>query len=349
MPTRRDIGHVVVVALVLASSAGIGTAVTGVAGGQAAAPESAMATQVDADTVLLRADVDADGTAQWTIEYLVLLDDRNASDAFEELAADIEANESTYLGRFEDRLGATVASAENRTGRTMTLRNASVTTGRQDLGQEYGVIRYTFTWTGFAAVDGSTLEVGDALGGLFLDSDTQLTVGWPAGYDVASVTPAPTERRDRAVVWEGRLDFGSDGPRLELTAGGSGGPAPLALVAAGLVVVALLAGGFVAFRRGVLSADDDTDAGTTADETSGAAPEGGSDEPPEELLSNEERVLKLLDEEGGRIKQQAVAQRLDWTDAKTSQVVSDLREGDKVEVFRLGRENVLTLPGEDDL
>jgi uncharacterized membrane protein len=105
----------------------------------------------------------------------------------------------------------------------------------------------------------------------------------------------------------------------------------------------------VAFRRGVLSADDDTDAGTTADGTSGAAPETGTDEPPEELLSNEERVLKLLDEEGGRVKQQAVAQRLDWTDAKTSQVVSDLRESDEVEVFRLGRENVLTLPDEDNL
>jgi len=340
---------VVVAALALASSAGIGTAVTGAAGGQAAAPESAMATQVDADTVLLRADVDADGTARWTIEYLVLLEDRNASDAFDELAADIEANESAYLGRFEDRLGATIASAENRTGRTMTLRSASVTTERQDLGQEYGVVRYTFTWTGFAAADGSTLEVGDALGGFFLDSDTQLTVGWPAGYDVASVTPEPTERRDRAVVWEGRLDFGSDGPRLELTAAGNGGPAPLALVAAGLVVAAMLAGGLVAFRRGVLSSDDDPDAGATVDGTDRAAPEGGGDEPPEELLSNEERVLKLLEEEGGRIKQQAVTQRLDWTDAKTSQVVSDLRESDEIETFRLGRENVLTLPDEDDI
>lgn len=69
--------------------------------------------------------------------------------------------------------------------------------------------------------------------------------------------------------------------------------------------------------------------------------------PPEELLSNEERVLKLLNERGGRMKQQDVAGALDWTDAKTSQVLKKMREAGDVEAFRLGRENVLTLPDQD--
>jgi len=47
------------------------------------------------------------------------------------------------------------------------------------------------------------------------------------------------------------------------------------------------------------------------------------------------------------MKQKEVADRLDWTAAKTSQVVSDLRDDGKVEAFRLGRENVLTLPDVD--
>jgi len=76
---------------------------------------------------------------------------------------------------------------------------------------------------------------------------------------------------------------------------------------------------------------------------------GDSDGPPAELLSNEERVLRLLEENGGRMKQQQVVQELDWTDAKTSQVVGTLREQDDVEVYRIGRENVLALPGETDL
>jgi Uncharacterized membrane-associated protein/domain len=65
-------------------------------------------------------------------------------------------------------------------------------------------------------------------------------------------------------------------------------------------------------------------------------------------LSNEERVLRLLKGNGGRMKQQQVVTELDWTDAKTSQVVGSLREDEKIEVFRIGRENVLTLPGETD-
>jgi len=75
----------------------------------------------------------------------------------------------------------------------------------------------------------------------------------------------------------------------------------------------------------------------------------GADEPPldDELLSNEERVLRLLERRGGRIKQQEVVEALDWTEAKTSQVVSGMREEGTIEGFRLGRENVLTLPDEE--
>ncbi|MFC7232041.1 helix-turn-helix transcriptional regulator [Saliphagus sp. GCM10025308] len=63
-----------------------------------------------------------------------------------------------------------------------------------------------------------------------------------------------------------------------------------------------------------------------------------------ELLSNEEQVINLLESRGGRMKQQSVVEELDWTDAKTSKVVTGLREEGKLESFRLGRENVLSLP-----
>jgi hypothetical protein len=47
------------------------------------------------------------------------------------------------------------------------------------------------------------------------------------------------------------------------------------------------------------------------------------------------------------MKQKAVAEQLGWTDAKTSQVTKKLRENDELEGFRLGRENVLSLPEDD--
>ena len=48
------------------------------------------------------------------------------------------------------------------------------------------------------------------------------------------------------------------------------------------------------------------------------------------------------------MKQQAVAEELGWTDAKTSQVTKGLREEGDLDGFRLGRENVLSLPESDD-
>jgi hypothetical protein len=74
---------------------------------------------------------------------------------------------------------------------------------------------------------------------------------------------------------------------------------------------------------------------------------GDEDAIDEELLSNEERVLRVLEDNGGRAKQQEVVEALDWTEAKTSQVVSGMREEGTIDGFRLGRENVLTLPDED--
>ncbi len=73
-----------------------------------------------------------------------------------------------------------------------------------------------------------------------------------------------------------------------------------------------------------------------------------STEPDPELLSNEEQVMRLLEANGGRMKQQTIVQELGWTDAKTSKVVSTLREEEKLESFRIGRENVLRVADEND-
>lgn len=124
----------------------------------------------------------------------------------------------------------------------------------------------------------------------------------------------------------------------------------LSLVVGGLILAALGAG-LVVFLRQPRDEDetetppdqqpDDKSAEETTDKDTSA------ETPPDELLSNEEHVLRLVDNHGGRIKQKKVADELDWSAARTSQVVSTLREEDRVETFRIGRENVLTLPDVD--
>ncbi|WP_246984880.1 DUF7345 domain-containing protein [Halorientalis marina] len=388
MELRRTVVPVVV-ALVLVASPAVGTVVGGAESGRASTgeddravesvpvaqasvepvsvqPDRLASTQtVDPDTVLLRADVAANGTAHWRIEYLVRLDDRNTTDAFESVAADIREDPTPFTDRFTDRMRRTVRAAENATGREMAVEAVTVETERQDLGAEYGVVRYEFTWTNFAAANETTLRIGDALGGFFLDGETQLTVAWPEGYNTVTVDPPADEQAATEVVWQGRRSFSAAGPRVAVsttapataTTDGPGGPddgtaedsSSFLLVGLAVVVVAVLGGAVVLARR----RDEDESmpaagAGSDGEDGSGDGDAAG-DSPPEELLSNEERVLELLEERGGRIKQQEIAGELDWTDAKTSQVVTGLREDDAVEVFRLGRENVVSLPDEDDI
>ena len=382
-------------------------------------------TQVDPDDVSLGVDLRADGSAAWTVEYRVRLDDDNTTQAFESLRNDIEANDTQYVSEFRGRMVATADTAENATGREMEIRNVSVTANRQELPQEYGVLTYTFVWTNFSVVEEGSITAGDALAGFFLDSETSMQFSWPAGYAVETAQPDPDDIRSesRIAVWNGQVDFGPDEPTLVVTqqaaagtttttpsgGGGNGdgdgsdggtddGGLPTgAIVAIGFVVLA--AAGVVYWRRegdsavdasgspaasgapsagtaaGGAAADasgaddpaaerdgasgdaagDGTD-GTAADAVdadgdaaAGAAATATDDDPPweDELLSNQEQVLALMEHEGGRMKQQAVARTLDWTDAKTSQVVRKMRDEGDLDAFRLGRENVLVLPGEE--
>jgi len=310
---------------------------------------------VDPDVVVMTADVGSDGSADWTVAYRIRLDDDNATQAFEDLQADIQANPSAYTDRFESRMQRTAGAAENTTGREMAIENVTVSTREETFGQTYGVVIYRFQWTNFAAVSGDRLEIGDALSGLFLDSETSLTVRWPADYQADSVAPGADERGNASVTWRGQQEFGTDEPRVVVSpadaAGEDGGNGPL--IAGLLALIAIGAAAYALQRYGVFGGGEPAEppASMTESDDSDVAPAAGTDAdagaPPAELLSNEEQVLQLLESNGGRLKQQQVAGDLDWTDAKTSQVIGGLREEDKVETFRIGRENVVTLPDTD--
>ncbi|EMA34585.1 helix-turn-helix transcriptional regulator [Haloarcula japonica] len=310
---------------------------------------------VDADVVVMTADVDTDGTADWTVAYRIRLDDDNATQAFEDLRADIQANPSAYTDRFKNRMQRTAGAAENATGREMAIENVTVSAREETFGQTYGVITYRFQWTNFAGISDDHLEIGDALSGLFLDSETSLTVRWPADYQADSVAPQSDERGNASVTWRGQQTFAESEPRVSVSpgdpAGGDGGNG--LLVGGILALVGIIAGAYALRRYGVLGGGEPAEPPASMVDSDDSEPEpaAGTDAdagtPPVELLSNEEQVLQLLESNGGRLKQQQVAGELDWTDAKTSQVISGLRDEDKVETFRIGRENVVTLPDTD--
>ncbi|ELZ29475.1 hypothetical protein C475_02463 [Halosimplex carlsbadense 2-9-1] len=330
----------------------------GVAAGTQAPP--AFQSAVDPDVVVLRAAVEEDGTAAWTAEFRVRLDDENTTAAFESVQADVRENASSFTSQFATGMSRTVASAENSTGREMALSNVTVTATRERLPQEYGVLTYRFRWANFAATDGDRLRVGDSLSGLFLDRESSLVLSWPVGYERQSATPEPDATGNGSVTWRGPVDFGPNEPRAVAAPAGGGLPTT-ALAGLLVVLVAAVAGGGLLYRSrssddgaaaGGAAATADSDRGASDTETADESTEGDREtreQPPAELLSNEEKVVRLLEDNGGRVKQQQIAGEFDWTDAKTSQVVGNLRDEDAIETFRIGRENVVALPEESDL
>jgi len=375
---ERSFGRVVaVVAAVLilsAATSGIGAvAPTGASPAQMDAGPT-FQQGVDTDSVRLIVSVDRNGSASWTVQYWTRLDDENTTAAFESLQADIRENPDNFSDRFASRMRSTVTTAENSTGREMNASDFRVSAETRT-PPEYGVVVYTFRWDGFAAVDGDTLRVGDAIEGLFLDQRTRLVVEWPTDYTPTRITPEPDERRPEAVVWRGaETSFVSGEPSIVLEptstvattgagADGSGGDgpgtgtatassednsSPLPILGLGLLFV--LFGAVVWHYRDRFRGDAraTTTRGEDGDGGAEAPPDDTDDEAREDLLSNEERILQFVREQGGRVKQQEIVEAFDWTEARTSQIVRDLRDDGDLDGFRLGRENVLKLPDEDE-
>lgn len=183
------------------------------------------------------------------------------------------------------------------------------------------------------------------------------------------------------LTWDGEREFNPQRPEARLvppseptptptptTAGGGGttatepGRSVGFLPVLGLGVVLLLGlGAALAYRAGALPGDDDGAAAASAEPgdggdgaaaaaagTGGAAADTTSTEPAvadEELLDDEERVMRLLDRNGGRMKQVVIVDETGWSKSKVSMLLSDMEEAGEISKLRVGRENIISKKG----
>ncbi|WP_440989240.1 helix-turn-helix transcriptional regulator [Haloarchaeobius baliensis] len=195
---------------------------------------------------------------------------------------------------------------------------------------------------------------------------------------------APTPAGSDSVTWQGERSFSDQRPRVVYVAGsaagtttggggtsggggtttggggstattpeqgGGGSSFPMLPVMLGLLLVAG-AGAVVWLRR--REDGDDTGAtatGSPADATGGDATTASQPEEPsvpdEELLTDEDRVVELLTENGGRMRQSNIVDETDWSKSKVSMLLSDMEDDGSISKLRVGRENIVSLAGHE--
>jgi len=324
----------------------------------------------------------ANGDARWAVSTTYTLTTPNETAAYRQLAADFQAGRTSQLGRpaFE----WAIEEARRATGREMTLEDFKRRTANEStVVNGTGRLTLSFTWTDFGRTPDGELHVGDAFNtteGRWLDGlapNQRLVVEPPVGYGVVTADIPP---RGGTLVWEGPTSFepgalsavftGEAGPATTTTPPPgtdepSGGLSPVAVGLAGALVVLALAVAVVVRQR---EAGGDGEGGAAAAE---AEPTDGPDAPPEaapetepdpataeeaaaaedgldeELLSDEERVERLIEANGGRMKQASIVKETGWSNAKVSQLLSAMEEEGRIDKLRIGRENLISFPDED--
>ena len=316
---------------------------------------------------------DPDGNARWTVSVRYNLSTSSDRAAFTDYGREFEAGE-TDVGLDVEFFRTLAAAAGRETGREMSIRNVSRTA---TVRNGTGVLSLSFTWTNFVTDTDAGFVIRDAV--LMPDNRTwlasigpsqRLVVETPEGYQV---TDTRFGLDNGSVVIDGPhtfrepLSISYQQTAVEPDPDPNDGP-PWSVIGGALIVGLALVAAVVYSRRrdsadeapsadavaadatldtheGDAATDDGSDPEPDADETEADETEADGVDPA--LLSDEERVERLLDQNGGRMKQARIVRETGWSDAKVSQLLSTMADEGRVEKLRLGRENLISLPDEE--
>lgn len=296
-------------------------------------PAGTLAATAPSYTTTYTITIQEDGSALWQIEYRTLLVSSEDLLAFDNYTRDLS---SVYLPQVRDLMQHSAVQASVVASRPMAISNVTGNTVVQTSPTgRYGIVIYSFSWSGFAKPDGS-LSVGDAFaGGLYLEKDNTLIIRYPYGWTVAQAEPAPDQQRED-LVWYGLRSFGPGEPRVLLEK-----PAfPLVPLIAGIIVMAVFAG-FILYRaakrRPGLDRSEDRDDPEDSGEPAVILSEA-------EEASLEDRITALLKAGGGGEQYQSeIVKTLDLPKSTVSSALNNLHQKGIIQKIKKGRENLIRL------
>lgn len=314
--------------------------------------------------------IEGDGDGEFTVSMAFTLENESDRAAFDRLREEYEAGES--VGPTVEPYEAAAEQVDPSVDRSMEIQDVGRSSRVESTSNgSLGVLELQFVWTNFAVVTEERVVVEDPFkGGWFgdLGSSQRLSIEPPAEYRVPVTANPSTDIDDGSLHWEGPQAFGADEPRVIFeTASVPGADLDRSVVAA-VALIAIFGLALFAWRRGWLTGGGEdepagTDTATGPEPDDGEAPgeaepteaglpllggEDADEEIDESLLSDEERVEALLRRNDGRMKQARIVEQTRWSNAKVSQLLSSMAEEGRIEKLRIGRENLISLPEDDD-
>jgi len=267
----------------------------------------------------------SDGSAVWTITQF----------------SDINAA-TTGWDSYQQKINSVVNEASKVTNRGMTVDEGSIELSTT-MSSESKITEYSFVWLNFSAFEGDELVLGDVFqvddffGRLFGDASLELT--YPEGYALKSVYPPPYQQQDNlhSMKWARTQDLTKDDVHVvfALNQNSVGGlQIPLSFVGLAIVAVAIIIclGGFILFRKHRNSNNQQA----TNIALSSA------------IESDEDKIIKLLKASGGTMRQTEITERLGFSKAKTSQLLTALESSGVLARYKKGRDKIVTVKkGED--
>ncbi len=273
------------------------------------------------DYYVYNVQVKADRSAVWTITE------------FTSANATVETWEN-----FQQKIFNLIESASTATHRPMDIDEGSLQINTT-LSLDSKITEYTFVWQNFTATNNKELVFGDVFqvnnffGQLFGDAALQLS--YPDAFNVRSVTPQPYQRDDalHLLKWARTQDLANANVNVVLASDdqSTGGSNPLQSnifsIAIAAIVIPVSAIGFYAFKKR-----------RNNNQQTSTAPSQ-----PSVIETEEDKILKLLKTAGGSMRQTEITERLGFSKAKTSQLLTALEGRGLLARYKKGRDKIVTV------
>ncbi|ELY64495.1 helix-turn-helix transcriptional regulator [Natrinema versiforme] len=312
-------------------------------------------------------------------------DNETAAEAnFETFIERFEANETGLYEQFINRSQLLTEAGAAETDREMTATDFRRSARIEEWPSKRGVVEMSFTWTGFAAVNEETVVAGDVFQDLYLPSGQAIVYEAGGDLTFRAIEPNGEYAGDslesaNSVQWNGQNQFVDGRPRAVfdrpggVAATNSGSDDPTAAMTGsdivwyltgGLLVAGIGVAAVVWYRRYGPGSDDTADTGGAATHpaesdrspaadtgtpppNADATPDSGDAAPltDDALMTDEDRVVKLIRENGGRMKQVNIVDETGWSKSKVSMLLSDMEDDGTISKLRVGRENIISLEG----